>query len=177
VAPGSSLKTLVDVDCSQFSSVYGASFFFAHRVDLHTELQRLAAGSGPGSPVEISLRSEVVNYAADQSSVTLSDGSVHHADLIVAADGVHTTAIHQVIGHAVPAVSTGSAAFRFLIPSDVLRKDSDIAPLLEDGALRVLVAEDRRRLVWYPCAEYDIPPCVTGFDSNNRCSATRYRTL
>ncbi|KAL3491074.1 putative salicylate hydroxylase [Aspergillus germanicus] len=153
VAPGSSLKTLVDVDCTQFPTVYGGSFFFAHRVDLHTELQRLATDTGPGSPVEISLRSKVVDYAADEGSVTLSDGLVHHADLIVAADGVHTTAIHQVIGHAVPAVSTGSAAFRFLIPSDVLREDCEIAPLLEDGALRVLVAEDRRRLVWYPCAD------------------------
>ncbi|KAL2859607.1 putative salicylate hydroxylase [Aspergillus pseudodeflectus] len=153
VAPGSSLKTLVDVDCSQFPATYGASFFFAHRVDLHSELQRLATASGRGSPVEILLRSEVVDYAADQGSVTLSDGSVHRADLIIAADGVHTTAIHQVIGRAVHAVSTGSAAFRFLIPSDVLREDSEIAPLLEDGALRVLVAEDRRRLVWYPCAD------------------------
>jgi salicylate hydroxylase len=145
------------VDCSQFPATYGASFFFAHRVDLHSELQRLATAKGRGSPVEILLRSEVVDYAADQGSVTLSDGSVHRADLIIAADGVHTTAINQVIGRTVPAVSTGSAAFRFLIPSDVLREDSEIAPLLEDGALRVLVAEDRRRLVWYPCAEYDIP--------------------
>ncbi|KAL2811461.1 putative salicylate hydroxylase [Aspergillus granulosus] len=153
VAPGSSLKPLVEVDCSQFPTTYGASFFFAHRVDLHSELQRLATAPGTGSPVEILLRSEVVDYAADEGSVTLSDGSVHHADLIVAADGVHTTAIHQIIGCAVPAVSTGSAAFRFLIPSDALREDSQIAPFLEDGALRVLVADDLRRLVWYPCAD------------------------
>ncbi|KAL2846350.1 putative salicylate hydroxylase [Aspergillus pseudoustus] len=154
VAPGATLKSLVEVDCSQFPKTYGASFFFAHRVDLHTELQRLAtAPLGTGSPVEISLRSEVVDYAADEGSVTLSDGSVHRADLIVAADGVHTTAIHQIIGRAVPAAPTGSAAFRFLIPSDVLREVSDVAPLLEDGALRVLVADDLRRLVWYPCAD------------------------
>ncbi|KIA75888.1 salicylate hydroxylase [Aspergillus ustus] len=154
VAPGSTLKSLVEVDCSQFPRIYGASFFFAHRVDLHSELQRLAtAPEAAGSPVEISLRSEVVDYAADEGSVTLSDGSVHRADLIVAADGVHTTAIHQIIGRAVPAAPTGSAAFRFLIPSDVLRENPDVAPLLEDGALRVLVAEDLRRLVWYPCAD------------------------
>ncbi|KAL2867850.1 putative salicylate hydroxylase [Aspergillus lucknowensis] len=171
VAPGASLKPLVEVDCSQFPQTYGASFFFAHRVDLHSELRRLATAPGPGVPVEIALRSEVVGYDTEEGSVTLSDGSLHHADLIVAADGVHTAAIHKIIGHAVPAAPTGSAAFRFLIPTEVLREDPQIAKFLEDGVMRVLVAGDLRRLVWYPCANNTVQNFV-GIHSYNPDNAS-----
>ncbi|KAF4183783.1 hypothetical protein CNMCM7927_008827 [Aspergillus lentulus] len=153
VASGSSLKPLVEVDCSKFIQTYVAPWFLAHRVDLHSELRRLATIEGaPGSPVDICLRSEVVAYDAERGSVALADGSIHHADLIVAADGVHTSAIHEIIGHATPAVPTGSAAFRFLIPTGLLSEDPQTAPLLEDGLMRIFVADDHRRLVWYPCA-------------------------
>jgi salicylate hydroxylase len=91
----------------------------------------------------------------------LADGSSHNADLIVAADGVHTSAIHHVIGHATPVVSTGWAVFRFLIPAEEMRIDPDLSPLIQDGAtkledglMRIFVAEgSMKRLVWYPCAE------------------------
>jgi salicylate hydroxylase len=105
--------------------------------------------------VEIALSSEVIGYDAEEGFVTLADASVHHADLLVAADGVHTSAIHHIESHATPAVSTGSAVFRFLIATEVLRQDPETASLLEDGLMRVLVAEGSRRLVWYPCSKYE----------------------
>jgi salicylate hydroxylase len=44
---------------------YGAPFYFAHRVDLHAELKRLATDpNGPGTPVSIHLRSEVSTYVS-----------------------------------------------------------------------------------------------------------------
>ncbi|KAK9623706.1 hypothetical protein V6Z94_004612 [Aspergillus fumigatus] len=154
VVPGTSLTSNVGVDCSHFVETYGAPWYLAHRVDLHTELRRLATTpDGPGFPVETILRSEVVGFDAENGSVTLTDGSVHQADLVVAADGVHTTAIHQVIGHATPAVATGSAAFRFLIPTEDIQGDPETAHLLEDGLMRIYVAEGVRRLIWYSCAD------------------------
>ncbi|RHZ63413.1 putative salicylate hydroxylase [Aspergillus thermomutatus] len=154
VIPGTSLTSKVGVDCSHFAETYGAPWYLAHRVDLHSELRRLATTlDAPGMPVEIMLRSEVVSFDAENGSVTLSDGSIHRADLVVAADGVHTTAIHQVIGHATPAVSTGSAAFRFLIPTEEIQQDPETAKLLEDGVMRIYVAEGVRRLIWYSCAD------------------------
>ncbi|GAQ05203.1 6-hydroxynicotinate 3-monooxygenase [Aspergillus lentulus] len=148
VVPGTSLTSNVGVDCSHFVKTYGAPWYLAHRVDLHSELRRLATTSdAPGFPVEIILRSEVVGFDAENGSITLADGSIHRADLVVAADGVHTTAIHQVIGHATPAVATGSAAFRFLIPTEDIKQDSETAHLLEDGLMRIYVAEGVRRLI------------------------------
>jgi salicylate hydroxylase len=151
VVVGSTLKTAVKVDCSNFGKTYGGPFFFAHRVDLHNELRRLATQSD--NPVEIVLNSEVTSYSPD-GSVTLEDGSVHAADLIVAADGVHSIADKAIIDDASPAVPTGQAAFRFLLPTEQVASNPAAAALLEDGVMKILTGPDGRRLVWYPCAEY-----------------------
>ncbi|GAM33425.1 salicylate hydroxylase [Talaromyces pinophilus] len=155
VAAADSLKPMVETDCLSVSRRFGAPWLLAHRVDLHSALRRLATTKdGPGPLVEILLRSEVVQYDADNGSITLADSSVHYADLVIAADGVHTIAVDHVIGHSVSPVSTGFAAFRFLIPTEELLKDPDTAPMVTDidGVFKVLRADDSRRLVWYPCA-------------------------
>jgi salicylate hydroxylase len=44
---------------------YGSPWYFAHRVDLHEELKRLATEkNGQGRPAEVHLRSEVVKYVS-----------------------------------------------------------------------------------------------------------------
>ncbi|KAE8376614.1 hypothetical protein BDV26DRAFT_293950 [Aspergillus bertholletiae] len=153
VAHGSSLKPVTQVDCSKCGEAYGAPWLLVHRVDLHSELRRLATSEeGPGLPVEIVLNSKVVGYDPLEGSVTLADGSVCGADLVVAADGVHTSAMHHVNGHATRPVSTGSAVFRFLLSKEDLPNDPTLEAHFGDGVMRVMAAEGVRRLVWYPCA-------------------------
>ncbi|KAL4922099.1 hypothetical protein BDW62DRAFT_217923 [Aspergillus aurantiobrunneus] len=165
LASGITLETLAAVKYPDFTELYGGPWFLAHRVDLHSELRQMATDpTGMGRPVEIVLRAEVVDYDAENGSIALADGSRHSADLLAAADGVHGSAIRHVIGHPTPVVPTGWAVFRFLIPTQQLREDPDIAPLLEegvtkveDGFQRILAIEDSmRRLVWYPCADNTI---------------------
>lgn len=44
---------------------FGAPFYFAHRVDLHSELKHLATGEeGTGKPATIELRRDVVGYVS-----------------------------------------------------------------------------------------------------------------
>lgn len=46
---------------------YGSPWYFAHRVDLHEELKRLATeDNGQGKPAEVHLRSEVVTYVSSE---------------------------------------------------------------------------------------------------------------
>ncbi|KAL4863339.1 hypothetical protein BDV12DRAFT_202182 [Aspergillus spectabilis] len=165
LALGSSLEPITDINYPNFTELHGGPWLLAHRVDLHSELRRVATDpEGLGQPVEIVLHSEVIDYDVESGSILLADGSNHHADLIVAADGVHTSAIHHVIGHATPVVSTGWAVFRFLIPAEEMRNDPHISPLiqkgatkLEDGLMRIFAAEgSMKRLVWYPCADNTI---------------------
>lgn len=50
---------------SEVPTKYGSPWYFAHRVDLHEELKRLATEeSGQGRPAEVYLRSEVVKYVS-----------------------------------------------------------------------------------------------------------------
>lgn len=48
-----------------FQRDYGANFWLAHRVDLHSELKLLASRlEGPGKPVKIETGCEVVGYVS-----------------------------------------------------------------------------------------------------------------
>ena len=62
---GDSLKAFSEQTYDRIEEKYGASFYLAHRVDLHNELKRLATRQdGPGSPAEILLRREVRSYVS-----------------------------------------------------------------------------------------------------------------
>ncbi|RAL13090.1 putative salicylate hydroxylase [Aspergillus homomorphus CBS 101889] len=165
MARGSNLQVDREATFPDFTALYGGPWFLAHRVDLHSELRRVATDpDGVGKPVEIVLRSSVVDYGPENGAITLADGTMHHADLVIAADGVHTSTIRHVIGHPTAVKATGWAVFRFLIPSDELRQDPEIRPLvgsgptrLEDGLMKIFTAEESmRRLVWYPCADNEM---------------------
>ncbi|KAL2867819.1 FAD/NAD(P)-binding domain-containing protein [Aspergillus lucknowensis] len=158
---GESLRYAHNIEFPDFAKDYGGPWYLAHRVDLHSELRRLATDpEGLGRPAEIILRAEVTDYDPEKGSISLADGSIHQADLVIAADGVHTSAIRHVLGHEAPATATGWAVFRFLLAAEDLRQDPEVRPLVEtgatqlgDGVMRIMTAEgSMRRLVWYPCA-------------------------
>ncbi|KZL66792.1 salicylate hydroxylase, partial [Colletotrichum tofieldiae] len=172
---------------------YGAPWYFAHRVDLHEELKRLATepgdspvhspgkldgmaangvnghgepSSGPGKPVIVHLRSEVVAYDSEAASITLASGEIVTGDVVVAADGVHTIGVESILGRSNPAVPQGhyNFCFRFLIPA----ADVEADPVTrfwnegDDGRIKFLVG-DTKRLVSYPCRKRN---AVTDLASN-----------
>lgn len=52
-----------EADDSYITEKFGAPWFFAHRVDLHEELKRLATGKeGEGKPARVHLKSEAIRY-------------------------------------------------------------------------------------------------------------------
>ena len=74
-------------------SKFGAEWYVYHRVDLHTELKRLALDTeGNAPPARFRLSAEVVDVNCEAGTLKLADGSNHQKDLIVAADGVHVSA-------------------------------------------------------------------------------------
>lgn len=61
-----------------------------HRSDLHDELTRLAIGDGErGTSVQILLSSKVVACDPKDGTVTLDNGEIIHADVVIGADGIH----------------------------------------------------------------------------------------
>ena len=97
---------------------------------------------------------------ADAPSITLSDGTVIAADLVIAADGVHSTAVEAILGKTNPPEpgKHSNCAYRFLIP----RADLEASPetrFFNRGHQQLgcrLFADHaaRRRMITYTCREY-----------------------
>ena len=102
----------------------------------------------------------VESYDAHAGTVTLADGSTLRADLVVAADGVHSRANKYVLGHEVPAVPSDTTVIRFMISSETIRQDPKTALLLARGDTHCSIytaADSLRWLVRYSCRKYVLP--------------------
>lgn len=165
VLDGVTLQTLDKTNLSDSREKYGAPLHTIHRSDLHQELLHLA--SRPADPessgqLSLHLASRVVAARAD-GSVDLEDGTRHHADLVVGADGLHSVIRSVVTGDkhqdGISAKPSGMSAFRFLIPTDLLKDDPQFQNLLKVKGLGSTVFADtkhstERHLVWYDCQQY-----------------------
>lgn len=151
---GTNMQTLVPTYYKDCESTWGLPMYAVHRVDLHSQLRQLATqAKGPGRPCDVRVRAKVVDYDAENGTVTTEDGKVLQADLVVAADGVHSTAVKHVLGDGVvQAGDTGWACMRWLVPTDEFRSDSETAHMIQDSATRYFTAAGGAAgLVWYPC--------------------------
>lgn len=157
---GETLAALKSVDLSGSAQMFGEPARTVHRIDLHTELLLLATEpTAGGTPAKLRLSSEVVAATPD-GTVTLRDGSIYSADLVVGADGLHSVLRDMVMGesaHTSPGPS-GLAAFRFLVDTEVLMKDPMLAPLVgacEGKAVSIVntKSEYEHHIMWYPCRE------------------------
>ena len=140
-------------DFTSFENTFGAPYLLSHRVDLHEALREMATSSkGPGKPAQIINGAHIISYDAEAGSVTLANGSVLSADLIIAADGVHSIA-SKFIGDHRPAIPSDTTVVRFLIPTSALMADPATANLIPaDGLCSVYTAASGTHyLLRYPC--------------------------
>jgi salicylate hydroxylase len=93
--------------------------------------------------------------------MTLSDGSVINADIIIVADGVHSAGVEAILGKPNPPLPArhDNCCYRFLIPRQDLIDDPDTKPFVEGfyatGARLFTDPQDRsRRLVSYMVRGY-----------------------
>jgi salicylate hydroxylase len=122
----------------QMESHFGAPYYTIYRPDL---VEILAAQL----PAEaIRLGTEVAGVHAPPegpAEVRLTDGTTVTADLVVGADGTHSTVRAATVG-AVPARFSGVSAYRALVPREAL-------PRPEDGIVRTWLGPGQH-LVAYP---------------------------
>lgn len=139
-------------DVRGLSKVFPYPWQFIHRVDLHNALKDIATSTeGKGTPAILHTRSRVASIDVDTPSLTLENGSTHTGDFIIAADGIHSKIRSLLSKDLPPPESSGTNAFRFLIPIDEIRADPKTAHFVEkNGQLLLLYGKDRR-LVAYPC--------------------------
>ncbi|BCR98806.1 uncharacterized protein AKAW2_40489A [Aspergillus luchuensis] len=149
---------------------FGTDWLFHHRVDLRDELLRLATAPSEelgltGEPATVRFGARVVGGDVDEGRLTLEDGEVVEADLVVAADGIRSIMRGPVVNDDayITAQPSGSSAFRFTMSREkVIELHNGEVPEIMDssksGTLFGVYALDptERRVIMYPCRNYEI---------------------
>ncbi|MBA8825002.1 salicylate hydroxylase [Saccharopolyspora lacisalsi] len=100
---------------TRYEELFGAPYYGVHRADL----QSLLVAACGHERVHLGRRLTDVNASADGVELTFSDGHVTRADVVVGADGVHSTVRGWVTGEDTAAYSATSG-FRGLVPAEQL---------------------------------------------------------
>ncbi|MGI8553087.1 MAG: FAD-dependent monooxygenase [Dehalococcoidia bacterium] len=92
---------------------YGAPYYHLHRADLHTVL-RSALGD---AHISLGARCVGVEQQDGQVSLTFADGRQAAGDLLIGADGIHST-VRQYVAGADEAIWSRQIAWRGLAPAE-----------------------------------------------------------
>ncbi|KAF7378049.1 FAD dependent oxidoreductase [Mycena sanguinolenta] len=112
-------RTLELLDSHNNSSNY--AFF---RPDLQQEMRYLAEQvDSTGQPCRLVEFASVSHIDSEKAIVYFEDGSQDAADLIIAADGVHSKAMDLVLGVACPAKPSNTTATRIVVPVAKLKEN------------------------------------------------------
>ncbi|KAK7063439.1 FAD/NAD(P)-binding domain-containing protein, partial [Favolaschia claudopus] len=130
--------------------------FFCLRGDLHEELIRLALDEtdSKSPPPKLLLGTKVVNCDPDAGTVDLSNGETISADLVIGADGIHSTIRTGVLGHPFKAPASSISCFRCLFDGRDITQIEELKWLwsgLSGG--RVVAKKGNDFVSWfiYPC--------------------------
>lgn len=95
---------------------YGAPQLTMHRADLMTALEQAM----PSDNVRLGKRTQSIVETPDGIDMTFADGSTQRVDVLVGADGIHSTVRTAIVGKEHP-VFTGVVAFRAVVPAERLQ--------------------------------------------------------
>jgi salicylate hydroxylase len=111
---------LTSLDMADLERRYGTPYLVIHRTDLHGLFLRACRDAG----VDLRTNAQVTEYDNREggASVKLADGTAHQARLVVAADGLHSTARRQLVGD--EPVNSAYVAYRGAVPMDQVRENN-----------------------------------------------------
>jgi len=112
-------------------TIHGAPQYVVHRPEL---LNTFLEGGQTLPTVTVVTDAHVESVDFDTPSVTLRNGQVHTADVVIAADGLKSvcrTELFNKLGLIDRALPTGDAAYRIVIPAKSLLADPTLKHLIE----------------------------------------------
>jgi salicylate hydroxylase len=92
---------------------FGSPYYAAHRAEL---LDVLLSGLGQHG-FKLGSRVQRVDQDSNSVTLTLSDGETAQGDILIGADGIHSTVRAQLFGKELPRY-TGNVAWRGLVPAE-----------------------------------------------------------
>lgn len=124
-----------------------------HRADLHNALIEKALEL---NNVELRLNSTVTNVRFSPESVTLSNGTVVHGDVVIGADGIKSAIRSRLLNDSSDnSISTGDAAYRIMLPRSLMESDPELKELVDQPqATRWLGPE--RHIIAYPVRKHEL---------------------
>ncbi|KAF8143883.1 FAD/NAD(P)-binding domain-containing protein [Mycena galopus ATCC 62051] len=123
---------------------------FCHRSDLHDELKRLATGDGQGPPVDLRLGAKVLACDPEKGTISLTNGEVVQADLVLGADGVHSVIRTHIIGEVQKPSPVGVNCFRAVFE---VQDKPELQWVNEGSGAKTFISKEGpfRMLLMYPC--------------------------
>jgi 2-polyprenyl-6-methoxyphenol hydroxylase-like FAD-dependent oxidoreductase len=111
---------LTSLDLADLEHRYGSPYLVIHRSDLHGLFLRACRDSG----VDLRTSQPVAEYenTAAGARVRLAGGQIHQANLVIAADGLHSTARAHLVGD--EPVNSAYVAYRGAVPIDKVRENN-----------------------------------------------------
>lgn len=108
----------VTTELAMPESLYGAPYLCMHRADLHDALASVV----PNEIIELNRKLEGLDQAGGQVTLSFAGGSKATADLVIGADGVHSTVRDVLLGPEKP-VNRGRVAYRAVFPAELIGRD------------------------------------------------------
>jgi 3-hydroxybenzoate 6-monooxygenase len=111
---------LTSLDLKHLERRYGSPYLVIHRSDLHGLFLRACQRAR----VDLRTSQHVTGYENTESGarVTLADGVEHAAGLVIAADGLHSTARARLVGD--EPVNSAYVAYRGAVPIEKVRENN-----------------------------------------------------
>ncbi|KAK5124801.1 hypothetical protein LTR85_001514 [Meristemomyces frigidus] len=122
-------NVLLDCGFGDVESRYGAPYYFIHRADL---VKLLVATALKHERITIKMGCRVSSYDFESPSVSLTDGEVLKADLVICADGIKSSVRDVINGRPIAPQDTGDVAYRILVPAKPLLDDPTMAHLVKN---------------------------------------------
>jgi salicylate hydroxylase len=135
---------------------YGADRIMWHRQDLHAYLRTMATSTErDGQPAVLRTSVRVSRCDCDGGKVTLEDGEVLDADLVIGADGIHSVLRTCVLGKEVKPQPTGSSAYRLMLPTATLNERASrfVANIKPEEPYTSMVMAHSCRLIMGPARD------------------------
>lgn len=132
-----------------FRDWFDAPYYVVHRAHFLDAMHKLALWHG----VEVVVNARVSSLDLEAPSVTIErTGAVHHADLIIGADGIKSKIRNDILV-APPALQpSGFAAYRATVPVESMRKDPALVEIVSHPTLDIWIGPGRH-IVGYMIAD------------------------
>ncbi|WP_040801014.1 FAD-dependent oxidoreductase [Nocardia higoensis] len=117
---------LTALDLRDLERKYGFPYMVIHRSDLHALFLEACRDAG----VELLTEQRVVAYGQDagKATATTESGTVHEADIVIAADGLHSVARELFVND--EPVSSAYVAYRGTVPIDRVDRPIDLSEVV-----------------------------------------------